>query len=135
MSDHRYGSGAPCIEVPGGWIYFGGPLNSPVLVSDPAQWARTDDSIAGRLDRILESLSNLHLELHRMSQTLSQQLDAATTAIETDVAAVATEVSQLLASMTPGSQVTQAQVDRLTAIDTAMKAIPPATPVVIPPTP
>ena len=82
---------------------------------------------------IAASLSQLSKDIKTMSGTLSEQLDAATSAIETDVAAVASEVTQLLASMTPGSQVTQAQIDRLTAIDTAMKAIPPATPVVIPP--
>ena len=61
-----------------------------------------------------------------MSQTLSQQLDAATQAIRDDVAAVSAEVSQLLAGVTPGSTITQAQVDALTAIDASLKAIPAA---------
>ena len=63
-----------------------------------------------------------------MSQTLSQQLDAATQAIRDDVAAVSAEVTQLLAGVTPGSTITQAQVDALTAIDASLKAIPAAPP-------
>jgi len=85
-----------------------------------------------RIDQVLGLLNAIQLEIKIMSQSLSAQLDAATAAVETDVAAVAAEVSALLASMTPGNQITQAQVARVTAIDAAMKAIPPATPVVIP---
>lgn len=63
-----------------------------------------------------------------MSMTLSQQLDAATQAIRDDVAAVSAEVTALLAGVTPGSTITQAQVDALNAIDASLKAIPAATP-------
>ena len=59
-----------------------------------------------------------------MSQSLSAQLDAATQAIRDDVAAVSAEVSKLLAGVTPGSTISQAQVDALTAIDASLKAIP-----------
>lgn len=85
-------------------------------------WKHADD----RFNRISR-------EIAQMSQSLSDRLDAATAAIETDVAAVSAEVSQLLAGMTPGSTITEAQVARVEAIDAALKAIPPATPVVIPP--
>ncbi len=61
-----------------------------------------------------------------MSGSLTDQLNAAIAAIQADVAAVAAEVSQLLAGMTTGDQITQAQVDALTAIDASLKAIPPA---------
>lgn len=64
--------------------------------------------------------------LIQMSGTLSEQLDAATAAIQADVAAVSAEVSKLLAGVTPGSTITQAQVDALTAIDASLKAIPAA---------
>ncbi len=63
-----------------------------------------------------------------MSGSLTDQLNAAIAAIQADVAAVAAEVSQLLAGMTTGDQITQAQVDALTAIDTSLKAIPPVAP-------
>ena len=63
-----------------------------------------------------------------MSGSLSAQLDAVTQAIRDDVAAVSAEVSQLLAGVTTGSTVTQAQVDALTAIDQSLKAIPAANP-------
>lgn len=65
-------------------------------------------------------------ELLMSGQTLSQQLDAAIAAIQADVAAVSAEVSKLLSEVVPGSTITQAQVDALTAIDTSLKAIPPA---------
>ncbi len=61
-----------------------------------------------------------------MSATLSEQLDAATAAIKADVAGVSAEVTKLLGELTPGSTVTQAQVDALNAIDASLKAIPPA---------
>lgn len=70
-----------------------------------------------------------------MSGTLSEQLDAATAAIRDDVAAVSAEVTQLLAGVTPGSTITQAQVDALTAIDASLKAIPAAAPTPPAPTP
>ncbi len=59
-------------------------------------------------------------------QTLSQQLDAATAAIQADVAAVSAEVTKLLGELTPGATITQSQIDALTAIDASLKAIPPA---------
>lgn len=64
--------------------------------------------------------------LLQMSGTLSEQLDAATAAIKADVQAVSDEVTKLLAGLTPGTTITQAQVDALTAIDASLKAIPPA---------
>jgi len=133
MSDYRHH--AERFDVPGGWIYYGGPLPSPVYVADPSQWAHAPATTSPpdpRLDQVLSLLQQLRQDIQTMSGTLSDKLDAATAAVETDVATVSAEVSQLLASMTPGSQITQAQIDRITAIDTAMKAIPPATPVVIP---
>jgi hypothetical protein len=74
----------------------------------------------------LKGFNKLEQEIQTMSQTLSQQIDAATAAIVADVSAVSAEVGRLLASLSPGSQVTQAQVDALTAIDTSLKAIPPS---------
>ena len=73
---------------------------------------------------ILAELATLNAKVDHMSQSLSAQLDAATQAIRDDVAAVSAEVTKLLAGVTPGSTITQAQVDALTAIDTSLKAIP-----------
>ena len=75
---------------------------------------------------LLHRIITLLEELKAMSGTLSEQLDAATAAIQADVAAVAAEVTKLLGELTPGSTITQAQVDALTAIDASLKAIPPA---------
>jgi hypothetical protein len=79
-----------------------------------------------RLGVIIGLLQTLTAKVDHMSQSLSAQLDAATQAIRDDVAAVSAEVSKLLAGVTPGSTITQAQVDALTAIDTSLKAIPAA---------
>lgn len=83
---------------------------------------------APNLAPVLTAIATLSQKVDHMSQTLSEQLDAATAAIQADVAAVSAEVTALLASVTPGSMITQAQVDALTAIDASLKAIPPATP-------
>jgi hypothetical protein len=123
------GQGIQCFPFAAGWLVRSGNSGSVIYVPDPDQIG----GVGAGTTAILAAIANLRTELITMSGTLSDKLDAATTAIETDVATVASEVSQLLSSMTPGSQITQAQIDRLTAIDTAMKAIPPATPVVIPP--
>jgi hypothetical protein len=78
--------------------------------------------LLGIAGRVLQNTERLI----QMSQSLSQQIDAATAAIQADVAAVSAEVSALLAGVKPGSTITQAQVDALTAIDTSLKAIPAA---------
>lgn len=72
-----------------------------------------------------QAVAHITQEIRTMSGTLSEQLDAATAAIQADVAAVAAEVATLLAGMTPGDAITQAQVDALNAIDASLKAIPP----------
>ncbi len=79
-------------------------------------------------DDRFDALHKQMKELKTMSGTLAEQLTAATVAIRQDVANVSAEVTQLLASMTPGTTITQQMVDDLTAIDTSLKAIPPAGP-------
>ncbi len=73
-----------------------------------------------------QSVASIRQEIKAMSTSLSAQLDAATQAIRDDVAAVSAEVTALLATVTPGDTITQAQVDALNAIDASLKAIPPA---------
>lgn len=84
------------------------------------------------VDRSSALLELFHLvrELKAMSTSLSQQLDAATQTIQTgisqlstDVSAVAAEVNALLAGVTTGSTITQAQVDKLTAIASSVTAL------------
>lgn len=115
--------------VPGGWVVRSSA--NTVYVPDPEVWsdalARVVSANTARdlLTGITSILANTE-RLLTMSQTLSQQLDAATQAIRDDVAAVSAEVTALLAGVTPGSTITQAQVDALTAIDASLKAIPAA---------
>jgi hypothetical protein len=123
------------IEVPGGWIYYVGPLSHPVLVSDPARWTLNETDARA----ILAAICNLRQELRTMSTTISGEIDAATKELQADLATLTIGVTQLetelaaaLAGVTPGSTVTQAQVDALTAVHTSFAAlaasIPPAAP-------
>jgi hypothetical protein len=85
-----------------------------------------DGLLAALLDRRFHQILSNSERLLEMGTSLSAQLDAATASIKADVANVSTEVTSLLAGLTPGSTITQAQVDALTGIDTALKAIPAA---------
>lgn len=58
-----------------------------------------------------------------MSQTVSQQIDAITAGLKADMEDIAAKVDQMIASMQPGSAVTQAQVDALAAIKTGLDAV------------
>ena len=58
-----------------------------------------------------------------MSTTLSQQIDAVTAALQADMADISAKVDQILASLQPGSMVTQAQVDALNALKASADAV------------
>ena len=89
-------------------------------------------------ERIHTALTELKQEIQNVSTTLSSQLDAVTaslnaslTQLSVDISSVAAEVSTLVGELTPGSTLTQAQIDALTAINTgidtldaSVKAIP-----------
>ena len=84
-----------------------------------------------------KKLDKITLELRTMSENLSTQLDAALAsvnsaldALSADVSSIASEVTALVAGMTPGSTITQAQIDaanalaaRVSALDTQAKSI------------
>ena len=65
MSDYRHHSER--FDVPGGWIYFGGPLPSPVYVADPSAWAKQPND--PRLDQIVAGIASIQQEITRMSET------------------------------------------------------------------
>ena len=65
MSDYRHH--AERFDVPGGWIYFGGPLPSPVYVADPSAWAKQPND--PRLDQIVAGIASIQQEITRMSET------------------------------------------------------------------
>lgn len=120
-SRHR----ASRFEVPGGWIYYGGPLASPVLVSDPAQWARSADNRA-----VLEAIANVSQEIRTMSQTLQQSIQADSAAIAADLQGVAgalttlaTNIAALQAQLQPGATVTAADVAALDTVKTNADAL------------
>jgi hypothetical protein len=112
--------------MPWGWPY----ATSDVTLD--AQVAALRDELAAFRAHAEGHFTDITQRIIAMSQSLSQQLDAVTQAIRDDVAAVSAEVGRLLGTMQPGSQITQAQVDALTAIDTSLKAIPSDTPAATP---
>lgn len=99
-------------------------------------------SVHDRLDGIGQQLTQLRQEIKTMGTSLSEQMDASNAAlsagldaIQTDVTAIATELSAAVPS--PGSTISQAQVDvlnaqvaRVQAVKTSLDAlvVPPAAP-------
>jgi len=79
---------------------------------------------------ILAAISKISKDIEHMSESLSQQIDAATAELQADLAALTTGVASLesqlaeaLGGVTAGSTVTQAQVDALTAVHTSLAAL------------
>jgi len=125
------------ISVPGGWIYVGGPLTTPVVIQDPRLWAP-----APRTASILAAINRISLEILTMSTTLSGQLDADTAALQSDLANLTSGITSLeqqlaaaVAGLSPGSTITQAQVDGLGAIHSSFAALAASIPAAAPATP
>jgi hypothetical protein len=70
-----------------------------------------------------------------MSQSLSQQIDAVTAALKADMDDISAKVDQILASLQPGSMVTQAQVDALNALKASADAVAAKVDAAVPPPP
>ena len=137
---HDLPPGVHRFAVPGGWIYYGAALASPVLVSDPAEWRHAVGTLHEHtVSTILAGLSTINQEIKTMSGTISTQIDAVTVKFQADVDAITSQIADLHAQitalqggLTPGATITQAQVDALAAIETQAAAL--ATPVgVVPP--
>lgn len=100
-----------------------------------------------RLEQIAEELASLRCfiqqEFTRMSETLEQQLEAATAAITADVATIATsltalaaEITQLQAQLQPGATISPADIDSINALKAqADAAAATATAMATPPAP
>lgn len=81
--------------------------------------------------KIDQHFANLSKEIQMSQSNLSAQLDAATASLKADLGTLLSEFS----GAAPGDQITQAQIDAITALDTSVKAViqppadtPPATP-------
>lgn len=105
----------------------------------PTAAQHSDDAVLAAISAGVETVVQ---EIRTMSQTMSDKLDANEATLEADVTAmgdaVTAEIAVLTAELTPGSQITQAQLDRLAAIDAKVKAlmpaaVAPATPPAVPP--
>jgi hypothetical protein len=92
------------------------------------------DHIAGQLDRVLQNQSELHLELHRMSQSNQEHADAVTAqltaldaTLKSGVSAITAEIAGLKSS-NPAVDFTglDAAVTALGTDVAAAAAIPPA---------
>lgn len=67
-------------------------------------------------------LVTLTAKVDNMSQTIPQQVDALTAAMQADAADISAKLDMIIANMPVGSNVTQAQVDALAAVKTALDA-------------
>lgn len=81
------------------------------------------------------SLKQVLQEIQTMSTTLEQQIQAATTELAGDIAEVATDLKVWAASVTPGSTLTQADVDALNAVVASADAAKAAADALANPTP
>lgn len=111
-------SASAVLQVPGGWLYQVSPGSPPVYVPDPSAWVPARDTAP-----LMAAVIALKQEISTMSTTLSQQIDDATAKIGDDLkrltAGVGTlnaELAAATSNLTPGSTVTQAQVDALNSV-------------------
>lgn len=139
QSDHSSNS-AQTIQVPGGWIYHGGPLPNPVLVSDPASWAPLNETNARAVLAQLASLNTQLFTLNVKANTIMAtvaDVQAALAANETKEATIigllqteaqtlaATQAQLTAALANPGGAdpaALQAVVDKMTADSASMDA-------------
>lgn len=78
--------------------------------------------IGGPFQVILDAINALHRKIDRMSATLQSQMDAALqaeqamlTTLMDNVTAIQADLAKVIGELTPGTPVTQAQIDTLVA--------------------
>jgi hypothetical protein len=87
---------------------------------------------------IAAALDQLSKDFNTMSGSISDQIDALTAKFQTDMDGITaqqadlhTQITTLTAELTPGATITQAQIDKLSAIEATAATL--ATPVVVTP--
>lgn len=110
------------------------PLIQQIPLSNAAAAA-----IAAReaLDTLITSLfTKLTKEIQQMSGTLEAQLQAGLTTIQSDMTTMATDLQTIVAQLTPGQQLTQADIDQLNAVVAAANSVAQSTDAIVnPPAP
>jgi hypothetical protein len=137
MSDYNNNRHRPeRIDVPGGWIYFGGPLNSPVLVSDPAQWAPHANTLNintpdPQLVQVLAALQQLTDRINTMSGSIDTAITNLTAQVAADTSATSAATTMIngfaaqLAAAVAAAQnagATPAQLQSFTDLGAAVQA-------------
>lgn len=124
--------------VPGGWIFYGGPLIVPVLVRDPIQWAMPNTllrEVNSKVNNIMATIADVQAALASVETKEATIIGL----LKTEAATLADTQAQLAAAIAAGSDpvALQAVVDKMTAdgvaLDDAIASIVP--PVVAPPAP
>ena len=94
-------------------------------------------NVLAKVNTLAIEAGNLIGKVNHMSQTIPQQIDAVTAALQAEMQDIASKIDAVIAGMSAGTPVTQAQVDALTAVSTGLQAVqakvdaavaPPATP-------
>jgi archaellum component FlaC len=100
------------------------------MALSPSVYAELAGLVRAGFETLYADIHHLRRELRIMSQSLSEQLDAALAGIKDDIAeiaadvsAVAQQISTLQSELSPGSTITQAQVDAINAQKAALDAV------------
>lgn len=118
-------------DVPGGWIYFGGPLCSPVLVSDPTHWALSD-SLLSLINKKVSSIMATVADVEAALASNETKQDSIINLLKVEAATLADTQAQLAAAIAAGADPVALQgiVDKMTAdgaaMDAAIAAITPS---------
>jgi hypothetical protein len=128
-----------CFEVPGGWIFFGGPLPGAVLVSDPAKWA-PDATVISEVNRKVDKIMATVADVEAALASNETKQDTIIGLLKTEAADLKDTREQLAAAIAAGADPAALQnvVDKMTAdgkrMDDAIAAVS-APPVDTTPTP
>jgi phage-related protein len=76
-----------------------------------------------RFAAVTQLLTNLQKQVQTMSTTLSGQLDQITQTLAQDMSGLASDLTTIAGELTPGSTITQAQVDALNAVATSANTL------------
>lgn len=127
------------VNVPGGWIYYGGPLSIPVLVSDPARWSLTEangavyaqlSTINHKVDVLMATVADVQAALALNESRENTIIGLLTTEAQT----LKDTQAQLAAAIAAGADpaALQAVVDKMTAdsanMDAAIASVTPPPP-------
>jgi hypothetical protein len=131
-------TGVRSFDVPGGSVYYYGSQWAVSISVTIDEGPQPPPPMTAGETAILAAIAELKQEIQTMSASISSQLDALTAKFQTDIDGITasqadlhTQITTLTGELTVGTPVTQAQIDKLAAIEAAAAAL--AAPVVVTP--